>query len=457
MRVHKEIAFVCLAALFLLLAYPFQYAVGELARDLGRPGYILHFLSFVFAATGLVAVRFRHGHPEARLAAKCIGFVMGAVALLLASQLLVYPGNVRMIFAGLALSFAGIPILGRLLFRSGATLKDTACLVGFAVLFGLLTAAAVHRFVPDDPFPGSRLSADEEADIAARLDHHRTHTRGGQVAELDDPPTLTFPSGADLPRLDGALSLNTLYAAFAHAVYPPDGYVIDYHNTIAAYKRLVDREVDIIFVPLPSEAQLNYAAKNRARMAFTLIAKEAVVFFVNPRNRVQSLSQQQIRDIYSGKISNWLSLGGGFHPIRAYYRDEGSSGQAWFHRFMGKLPLIESARVRPNTRPGGIISDVAETSSDETAERDVFSSAIGFSFRYFCRLAVEKGAVRLLAVDGVSPTWDNIASGAYPLSIDYYAVTLEDNDNPNIPKLLEWILSPQGQSLVVKTGYVSVR
>ena len=64
--------------------------------------------------------------------------------------------------------------------------------------------------------------------------------------------------------------------------------------------------------------------------------------------------------------------------------------------------------------------------------------------------------MKLLSVDGVAPTVENIQSGAYPITASLYAVTWEGNNNQNVIRLLNWILSPEGQELVEKTGYVPI-
>lgn len=62
--------------------------------------------------------------------------------------------------------------------------------------------------------------------------------------------------------------------------------------------------------------------------------------------------------------------------------------------------------------------------------------------------------IRLLEIDGVAPTKENIQNGTYPSS-SFYAITLKSNTNEKVKQILEWIVSDQGQELVEKTGYVS--
>jgi phosphate transport system substrate-binding protein len=68
---------------------------------------------------------------------------------------------------------------------------------------------------------------------------------------------------------------------------------------------------------------------------------------------------------------------------------------------------------------------------------------------------VTEGSVKLISVDGIAPTVENIRSGTYPFTVDIYAATA-GTANPNAAALIAWLLSPQGQSLVEKSGYVGI-
>lgn len=79
-----------------------------------------------------------------------------------------------------------------------------------------------------------------------------------------------------------------------------------------------------------------------------------------------------------------------------------------------------------------------------------------YSFLFFASEMIQNNEIKLLEVDGVKPDKNTIASGEYPLSAEFYAITAGSN-NPNIDRFIEWILSPQGQYLVEKTGYTSIK
>ena len=96
---------------------------------------------------------------------------------------------------------------------------------------------------------------------------------------------------------------------------------------------------------------------------------------------------------------------------------------------------------------GGIIS--------ETASYRNYKNAIGYSFLFFATEMVKNKQIKLLSIDGVFPDRDTIKSKKYPLGTEFYAITA-GSKNPNVEKFIEWILSPQGQYLVEKTGYIPV-
>lgn len=65
--------------------------------------------------------------------------------------------------------------------------------------------------------------------------------------------------------------------------------------------------------------------------------------------------------------------------------------------------------------------------------------------------------VKMLALNGVYPSAENIRNGTYPVVAEFYAIYRADNENENIPILIDWLLSEEGQNLIEACGYVSVR
>lgn len=99
------------------------------------------------------------------------------------------------------------------------------------------------------------------------------------------------------------------------------------------------------------------------------------------------------------------------------------------------------------TGMGGIIHEVSKYRN--------YKNAIGYTFRYYSTEMVGNKEIKLLSIDGVAPTKENIRNGTYPLTSEFYAVTV-GTDNPNVTKFVDWIVSEEGQTLVDKVGYVPV-
>ncbi len=269
-----------------------------------------------------------------------------------------------------------------------------------------------------------------------------------KIVQIDGTLKLT----EDLPKLDGAAAVFPVYSAFVHAVYPEttalyDG-VFEYNNTVGGYKLLGEKQTDLFFGAYPSEEQILSAQMNGTTFTYTPIAKEAFVFFVHRENPINSLTSEQIRGIYAGKITNWKEVGGRDEEIVAFQRNEGSGSQSMLRRFMGDIPLMEAPSEQVDDFMVGIINKVSDYKNK--------TNSMGFSFRYYVEGIIQNPDIKLIAVDGITPTRENIKNGSYPIIGPLYAVSYEGNDNENVTKLLEWILSKEGQDIIEETGYVGL-
>lgn len=207
-------------------------------------------------------------------------------------------------------------------------------------------------------------------------------------------------------------------------------------------------KVDLIFAAAPSEPQKAAARRNGLELKLTPIGREAFVFFVNADNPVQGLTTEQLLDIYSGEITKWSEVGGENKDIRAFQRPEGSGSQTMLQRIMDGRELTDAPGEDVVGGMGGIIH--------RTADYRNHKNALGFSFLYYATEMVRNGDIRLLEIDGSMPNRMSIANGEYPLASEFYIVTA-GSDNPNVDKLIEWILSAQGQELIEKTGYTPLQ
>lgn len=286
-----------------------------------------------------------------------------------------------------------------------------------------------------------------------------------RLPRLSAPASFTVSNPSAMPVLDGAEAAFPVYSAFALACYEDisaletqaknaknitvdqsGGNAVTFTNTIYAYERLLSGEVDIFFGAQPSAEQRKMAEDAGKQLVLTPIGLEAFVFFVSEENPVQGLTSDEIRTIYIGRIVNWQAVGGPDERILAFQRPENSGSQTIMEQFMGGSPLQKPLEEEYSSMMGGVTRQVADYRN--------YPGALGYSFRFFLTGMAEQTGVRMLAVDGASPTSQNIAAYTYPLTVMLYAVTLEDNQNENVAPFLQWMQSPEGQELVERIGYV---
>ena len=288
-----------------------------------------------------------------------------------------------------------------------------------------------------------------------------------QAQMIDVKSYLPFEQDSDLPKidsslklsdnlpvLDGAAALVPVYAAVIDNVYPvgcvtyeggefsDDNYygenfaedsAMQYKNTVRGYQAIVDGTTDILFCAEPSEEQKQYAEEKGVELKYVPIGLEAFVFFVNENNPVDNLTVEQIRKIYSCEYTNWSEVGGPNRIINPVTRIEGSGSQTTFERFMGDYQI---GRKSPFAITG---------------------ASIGFSFRYYLQDIVENDAVKMISLNGVYPNEENIQNRSYPVIAQFYAIYRADNENENIPVLIDWLLSDEGQTLIEESGYVRIQ
>lgn len=282
----------------------------------------------------------------------------------------------------------------------------------------------------------------------AQIEPYRPFMEGTKAVKLDEPSTLTIDS--DMPKLDGALALYPVYSAIAQTIYNEANYTneVMFQNTIRGFKALVDGTVDIFFSAKPSDEQYQYAKDHGKEIKLTEIGLEAFVFLVAKSNPIDNLTIQQIKNIYSGKTDYWRTLGwneGG--KILKYQRPKSSGSQTLLEHIMGDLPI-----EKPQPAPSDDLMQSQSLMEQMSVPYNGVQSGLGYSFKFYATTMKYNPDVKLLSINGVSPTPENITSFAYPYSTKFYAMTIGEPEG-NIKKVIDWILSSQGQKLIEKSGY----
>ena len=252
------------------------------------------------------------------------------------------------------------------------------------------------------------------------------------------------------PRIDGSTATLPLAEAFKADFTGTslEEIEVEHSKTHNAYVNLINGDTDLILVTYPSEDEQKLAEENGVELEIVPIVKEAFVFLVNKENPVEDLSLEQIQDIYTGEIQNWKEVGGLDSEILAYQRPENSGSQS------GMLSLVMQGKEMMEPITENVISGMAEI-IDVIADYDNGQSSIGYSYYYYATTMYTSDTIKLLGVNGVKPTYDNIKNGLYNLQTAYYAVIRKDEpQDSDVRKLLNAMISERGQNVAKEAGYV---
>ena len=252
------------------------------------------------------------------------------------------------------------------------------------------------------------------------------------------------------PKIDGSTATLPLAQAYKSAFTGTDIENVDvtHSKTHNAYVNLINKKSDLILVTYPSEDEQKLAKDAGVELEIVPVVKEAFVFFVNKENSIDNLTLNQIQDIYSGKITNWKEVGGADTQILAYQRPQNSGSQS------GMLSLVMQGIKMKEPEKETIAQSMVDI-VDVVSDYQNKENAIGYSYYYYITTMYSKDKIKLLSVNGIEPTYDNIKTGLYNIQTAYYAVIRKDEpENSDARKLLNAMISTYGQKIAKEAGYV---
>ena len=178
-------------------------------------------------------------------------------------------------------------------------------------------------------------------------------------------------------------------------------------------------------------------------LVITTIGKDAVAIIVNPANSVNDLSIAQIKEIYDGNYTNWKQVGGPDMTIVVVGRDSASGTREFFtSSIMGGENYVPTMLEKNSN--GAVKQTIAQT-----------PGAIGYVGLGFIDNTVKPVKINTNGAV-IEPTVDNVLSGAYPLSRSLYVLT--SGQSIGLAKAyIDFILSPDGQSLLTEEGFVPLK
>jgi phosphate transport system substrate-binding protein len=168
-----------------------------------------------------------------------------------------------------------------------------------------------------------------------------------------------------------------------------------------------------------------------------MFARDGIAVIVHPSNKVESLTLEQIRDIFAGRITNWKDVGGEDGKIVVINREAGSGTRGAFEEIvMEGEELVKSIE---QTSTGAVRAAVA---SDP--------NAIGY-----VSLTGLSSDVKPLKVNGVSPTHQNIKDGKYPIARPFLYLVKGEPSGP-VKAYLDFVKSEKGREILEKEGVIPV-
>ncbi|WP_195630664.1 phosphate ABC transporter substrate-binding protein [Bacteroides finegoldii] len=227
--------------------------------------------------------------------------------------------------------------------------------------------------------------------------------------------------------------------------YPDTRVTVTGGGTGVGISALLDNTTDIAMASRPIKFSEKMKIKSTGEdVAEIVVAYDALAVVAHPSNPVKQLTRQQLEDIFRGKITNWKQVGGDDRKIVVYSRETSSGTYEFFKESVLKNKnYMANSLSMPAT--GAIIQSVSQT-----------KGAIGY-----VGLAYVSPRVKTLSVsyDGkhyAAPTVENATNKTYPIVRPlyyYYNVKKKAEIDP----LIQYILSPDGQDIIKKSGYIPVK
>ena len=322
--------------------------------------------------------------------------------------------------------------------------KFFALLLISAVLFAL---AACSMPVPEPQAAGTPIPNTEAPATEAPATEAPATEAPEPTAAPVERPQLAY---AEYPHVDGstaniplAMGLIQLVTGCTEAEAEAS---INFSTTDYSYEALAEGLCDMLLVYEASAPTKElYDPQNNFDMR--PIGLDALVFITNTDNPVDSLTEEQLRGIFSGEITNWKEVGGLDQEIKAFQRPTLSGSQTlMLNLCMGEVAMADQEIIAVSDTMSDVIRDIAAYDSS--------ANAIGYSVYYYAKNMYNQPNLKFIKVEGVEPTYESINSGEYKYINPFYAILPKTNVNANAALLVDWLETPDGQAFVASCEYV---
>ena len=186
-----------------------------------------------------------------------------------------------------------------------------------------------------------------------------------------------------------------------------------------------------------SPQKFQEAAKNGLKLKEMAIGYDMIVPVVNPANTIENFTKEQLKNIYSGKISSWKELGWIDEKIVIVSRDTFSGTLAvWNEKIMRGQSIAAAAFIEDSNR--GVMKAVSDN-----------PHAIGYVAFAYLNNNLKPSKIENFAADA-----ENARLGKYPLMRELFIYFDENNISEKAEKFAFFLITPEGQQCVARAGYM---
>lgn len=236
---------------------------------------------------------------------------------------------------------------------------------------------------------------------------------------------------------DTMLILTRRWAESYMTTHPGISVYAEGGGSATGVQALIRGTVDICAAsrPLTSEEVKPLAEKYRSIGVSIFVAKDALSVYVHPRNPVKDLTLKQLKEIFSGEIHNWNSVGGNDEQIKVFIRPQSSGTQLYFREH-----ILEGAEYGTNAIPIPTTAAIVDSVLNNP-------NGIGYGGIAYGSEVVHS------QINGINPSEENVRYDLYPLSRYLYFYTIKKPQG-EVKRFIDWVVGARGQEIVEEVGYI---
>lgn len=184
------------------------------------------------------------------------------------------------------------------------------------------------------------------------------------------------------------------------------------------------------------------------------IGKDALAVVVNNNNPVNNLSIEQVRKVFSGKITNWKELGGPDRSIQVINRESGSGTRRTFEEIVMCNAVKTNKQKNKDCYPMVLSAVVLNSNAEVKKSVELINDSIGY-----ISLGFVDEKIKTLSLDGISPLEEEVLSGHYPVARGLYYLAKADakTHSKEMKTYIDFVLSNEGQTILGEEGYLPVK